>query len=52
MAFDIVFYVNDSDNNKLNKDLREVITVSGTLKEGSSIITPTILIETNLIIKQ
>lgn len=49
MAFDIVFYVNDSDKNKLNKDLREVITVSGTLKEGSSIVNPVILVESNLI---
>ena len=44
MAFSIVFYVNDSEPNKLNKSLREVITVTGSLRENASVINPDIMV--------
>ena len=48
MAFNINFYINDSENNKLNKSIRATITVTGNLKENSSIINPEILVSSNL----
>ncbi len=49
MAFDVVFYNNISDKNKINKDITATITATGTLKEGSSIINPNILISADMV---
>lgn len=48
MAFQIVLQTNNSEKNKLDKDLVAISTVSGTLKNETSIIDPVILIEGNL----
>lgn len=44
MAFSIVFYLNDSEPNRLNKSLTEITTVTGSLKENASIINPDIMV--------
>ena len=49
MAFDIKFYMNDSENNKIKKSIRETITVTGNLKENSTIINPEVLISTDVL---
>lgn len=41
----INFYWNKSENNRLTKDIQELYTCNGTLKDDTSIINPTILIE-------
>lgn len=41
----IIFYYNSSDDNKLNKSLTQKLNLSGNLREGTSIITPTITIQ-------
>lgn len=41
----IVLYVNNSEQNKINKSLSNPATFSGVLKEETSIITPVILME-------
>ena len=43
--FDILLYQNLSENNRMNKDLNPPVTFRGDLKENSSIVDPTILIE-------
>ena len=48
MAFQIVLQTNNSEKNKLDKDLAAISTISGTLKNGTSLIDPVILIEGNL----
>lgn len=45
MSFSITFSVNNSPNNKIYKDLTSVITLQGTLKNSTSILTPTILLD-------
>lgn len=45
MSFDIVLYKNSSPTNKVSKDLSVIDTVTGVLRDGTSIIDPTILIE-------
>lgn len=42
--FDIILQQNLSENNKLDKTLTEIYTLKGTLREGSSIIDPVILL--------
>lgn len=44
MSFNISFGVNNSPTNKINKDITISQTVSGTLKAGTSVIDPVILI--------
>ena len=44
MSFSIVLYINKSDNNYLDKDLTEISTISGTLRDDTSIINPSIVI--------
>ena len=44
MAFDIILYENLSENNRVNKSLRQITTLTGTIKENTSIINPAILI--------
>ena len=48
MAFDIVLQVNNSEKNKVSKSLTNILTVSGELKLGSSIIDPVIIINCDL----
>ena len=45
MAFNIELKINNSEQNKLNKDTKTIMTVSGVLKEETSIIDPVIKIE-------
>lgn len=42
---DIIFYINTSDNNVLNKTLSVQKTLTGSLKNECTIINPTIIIE-------
>lgn len=43
--FDIVLQTNNSENNRVTKDVTDIATISGTLKNECSIIDPVILIE-------
>lgn len=45
MAFEINFYENASEDNRVSKSLTPITTVSGNLKESTSVITPSILIK-------
>ena len=45
MSFSIVLYKNSSPTNKVVKQLTSVATVTGVLRDGTSILDPTILIE-------
>lgn len=45
MSFDIVLMRNNSEKNRLTKETETIITVSGVLKEKTSIIDPVIKIE-------
>lgn len=42
---DIVLYTNSSEPNKLNKTLSNAMNFSGTLREETSILTPSIMLE-------
>lgn len=42
MSFTVVLQQNKSDVNVLNKDVETVTTMTGTLKQGTSILSPTI----------
>lgn len=44
MSFSITLQTNNSDTNALDKTINDIITLSGTLKDTTSIINPTILI--------
>lgn len=46
--FNIVLSVNSSEKNKMDKSITPIATLSGTLKETTSIIDPVIIIEGNL----
>ena len=48
MAFDIVLQRNNSERNRVTKDISEILTVSGELKTETSIIDPVIMIECDL----
>ena len=48
MAFNIELKINNSEQNRLNKDTQTIMTVSGVLKEETSIIDPVIKIECKL----
>lgn len=48
MSFDITLQKNLSDVNVLNKNIENITTVSGVLREATSILTPTIRIEGNV----
>lgn len=48
MSFDIVLMRNNSEKNRLTKDTETIITVSGVLREETSIIDPIIKIECNI----
>lgn len=48
MAFDIVLQRNNSENNRVTKQIDDIMTVSGVLKEETSIIDPVVKIECDL----
>ena len=48
MAFDIILQRNNSEMNRVSKSVDNILTVSGTLKEDTSIIDPVIKIECEL----
>lgn len=48
MAFDIILQRNQSEKNALSKVVNDLATVTGVLKEDTSIINPTITIECDL----
>lgn len=48
MAFQVLLQTNNSEKNKLDKDLATISTISGTLKNETSIVDPVILIEVDL----
>ena len=48
MSFQVLLQTNNSEKNKLDKDLVTISTISGTLKNETSIIDPVILIEADL----
>lgn len=45
MSFDIYLYQNNSENNRAIKDLTQLDKLTGELREGTSILYPTILCE-------
>lgn len=48
MAFNIIFQRNNSETIKVTKDLTDLVTLNGVLRDGSSIINPVILVEGDL----
>lgn len=48
MAFNISLQVNNSERERLSKSIDDILTVSGVLKNDTSIIDPVIIIECNL----
>ena len=48
MAFDVMLQKNNSERNRITKDISEILTVSGELKTETSIIDPVIMIECDL----
>lgn len=48
MSFDIVIQTNNSEDNKVDKDITDILTASGVLRDGTSIIDPVILIAKDL----
>lgn len=48
MSFTIDLMINSSPAKKLDKDLTSIISVTGTLREGTSIVDPVIKIQCNL----
>lgn len=47
MSFNIKIQRNNSEKNRIGKNLTDILTLTGTLKEGASIINPTILVKIN-----
>lgn len=48
MSFEIILQKNNSENININKDISNILTLSGTLKNQTSIINPSIIIEADL----
>ena len=48
MSFNITLQINSSEKNKLDKEITDIATVSGVLKEDTSIIDPVVKIECDL----
>ena len=48
MAFEVMLQINNSERNRITKDISEILTVSGELKTETSIIDPVIMIECDL----
>lgn len=49
MAFEIILQTNVSETNSLDKTLTTVATLTGTLRDGASIIDPIVLVEADLV---
>lgn len=47
MAFPVILQTNMSEENRLDKNLQDIATLQGTLKQETSILSPTIIIEGN-----
>lgn len=47
MAFNIILQTTSSMNNKIGKDIDDIVTLSGTLKNDTSVIDPIILIDSD-----
>lgn len=47
MSFPIVFYRNLSNSNVVSKEIVEIYTLEGTLRDGASLLDPVILVEAN-----
>ena len=47
MSFTVVIQKNNSEKNKIGKNITDIVSLDGTLKEGCSIINPTILVKIN-----
>ena len=43
----ITIYQNKSEGNVLNKDITQVVQLTGTLREGTSVLNPTIVVESS-----
>ena len=48
MSFNVMLQINNSERNRVTKDISEISTVSGELKTETSIIDPVIMIECDL----
>lgn len=48
MSFGVVLYTNSSSTRVVDKELTAILTVSGSLRDGASVLDPEILIETDL----
>lgn len=48
MAFNIILQRNNSEMNRLSKNIEDILTISGALKEETSIINPIIKIECDI----
>lgn len=48
MAFDILLQINNSEDNKVTKNLTLIATLNGTLKAETSLLDPTFIIESDL----
>lgn len=48
MSFSVAIKRNNSENNKVDKSTNTITTLTGTLREGTSIINPTILVECSM----
>lgn len=48
MAFNIILQTNSSEKNYLDKSLKNILTVSGILRDETSIVDPVLMIECNL----
>lgn len=48
MAFNIILQRNNSEMNRISKNIEDILTVSGVLKEETSIINPVIKIECDI----
>lgn len=47
MSFEIILYKNLSNSNVVSKDIEQITSVTGTLRNGTSIIDPVIVFEAN-----
>ena len=52
MSFDIKLYTNNSEENRVDKELTDITTLTGTLRAQSSIIDPVIIAELETVPKQ
>ena len=48
MSFNIVLQTNNSENNRVEKDITDIMTLTGELKQETSIIDPIIIVEADM----